>query len=86
MAEVIQQIKLDQVSWLNFDSLHDVDLITEVGTHFNIHNLTLEDIVHVGHMPKIEEYENYLYFTLKMIKPNLEDGSFNDRTCRLCNY
>lgn len=77
LTEIIQQIKPNQVSWINIDSLHEVELITNIGSHFNIHNLTLEDIAHVGHMPKIEEYEDYLYFTLKMIKPNLDDGSFN---------
>ncbi len=75
--DINEKINPNLVNWINFDSLHDIDLITLAGSHFNIHNLTLEDIVHVGHMPKIEEYENYLYFTLKIIKPNFEDGSFN---------
>lgn len=77
LAEITGLVKKDQVNWINLDSLHDVDLITKTGHHFNIHNLTLEDVVHVGHMPKMEEYDNYLYFTLKMIKPNKEDETFS---------
>ena len=65
LPEVIQQIDSNKVKWINFDSLHDVELITAAGSHFNIHNLTLEDIVHVGHIPKLEEYDDYLFLTLK---------------------
>lgn len=69
LKEIIEAMKSESVNWINFDSLHDVDLIKEAGEHFNIHNLTLEDIVHVGHQPKLEEYDDYLFLTLKMIKP-----------------
>ncbi len=74
LSKFIDQKK---VNWLNFDSLHEVNVIVDAGSSFNIHNLTLEDIVHVHHQPKIEEYENYLFFTLKMIKPNPVDQTFS---------
>lgn len=76
-SEIYDQLDKEQVNWLNFDSLHDVDLITEAGGNFNIHNLTLEDIVHVGHQPKLEEYDDYLFFTMKIIKPNEQDETFS---------
>lgn len=69
--------KKDEVTWVNFDSLHDVDLMIKVGARYGIHNLTLEDIVHVGHSPKMEEYDDYLFLTLKMIKPDENAGEFN---------
>ncbi|MFC2107102.1 magnesium/cobalt transporter CorA [Bacteroidota bacterium] len=75
--EISGRLDKNTVNWINFDSLHEVDLISKVGTEFNVHNLTLEDIVNVDHQPKIEEYDNYLYLTLKMIKPNIEENSFN---------
>ena len=76
-SEIYNQLVKEQVNWLNFDSLHDIDLITEAGSKFNIHNLSLEDIVHVGHQPKMEEYDDYLFFTLKIIKPNEQEDTFN---------
>lgn len=76
LDEIRKQLKAGSVNWINFDSLHDTDLIVEAGSAFNIHNLSLEDIVHVGHQPKMEEYDNYLFFTLKMIKPIADEGSF----------
>jgi len=56
------------VSWINIDGLHDVELIEKVGTHFNIHSLTLEDIVHTGQRPKVEDFEDYIYLVFKMLK------------------
>jgi magnesium transporter len=66
-----------KVAWVNVDSLHDVNLIISLGEAFNIHNLTLEDIVNVDHNPKMEEYDNYLFLTMKMIKPEEKTGNFH---------
>lgn len=56
------------VTWINIDGLHEVELVEKIGTHFNIHPLTMEDIVHTGQRPKVEDFEDYLYFVLKMVK------------------
>ena len=56
------------VSWINIDGLHEVDVIEKIGTHFNIHPLTMEDIVNTGQRPKLEDFEDYIYLVFKMIK------------------
>ena len=56
------------VAWINIDGLHEVELVEKIGTHFNIHPLTMEDIVHTDQRPKVEDFEDYLYFVLKMVK------------------
>lgn len=58
---------LPTVSWINVDGLHEVDLIGNLGKHFNIHSLVLEDIVHTDQRPKIEDMGNYLFIVMKMI-------------------
>jgi magnesium transporter len=55
------------LSWLNIDGLHDVDLINRLGMHFNIHPLVLEDIVHPGQRPKLEDHGDYLYIVVRML-------------------
>ena len=55
------------VTWVNIDGLHDIDIIKKIGTHFDIHPLTLEDIVHTGQRPKVEDFERYVYFVLMML-------------------
>ncbi|MHC5157779.1 MAG: magnesium/cobalt transporter CorA, partial [Planctomycetota bacterium] len=36
------------VSWINIDGIHNVEIIEQIGKHFDLHSLVLEDIVHVG--------------------------------------
>jgi len=56
------------VSWINIDGLHEVEMIEKIGTHFGIHPLTQEDIVNTGQRPKVEDFEDYIYLVLKMLK------------------
>jgi magnesium transporter len=55
------------VTWLNVTGLHEVKIVEEIGKAFNIHPLLLEDIVHTGQRPKLEDLEDYLFFVLKML-------------------
>lgn len=54
-------------SWVNIDGLHDEKIIEEICTYLGVHKLTMEDILSVGQRPKIEEYDDYLHFVLKML-------------------
>lgn len=55
------------VSWINIEGLHDVSVIEKIGARFDLHKLTLEDILHVGQRPKIDEYDGFLFAILNMI-------------------
>lgn len=56
------------VSWINIDGLHEINLIEKIGSHFSIHPLVLEDIVNTGQRPKVEDFDDYIYLVLKMLK------------------
>jgi magnesium transporter len=56
------------VSWINIDGLHEVEVIEKIGTHFGIHPLAQEDIVNTGQRPKLEDFEEYMYLVIKMLK------------------
>ena len=66
ITELLGFIKRDQVNWINLDGLQDTSIIQKIGEHFALHSLMLEDITN-EHQPKAEEYEDYLFFTLKML-------------------
>ncbi|MCF8295909.1 MAG: magnesium/cobalt transporter CorA [Saprospiraceae bacterium] len=57
----------DSVSWINIDGLHDIDSIDSLGQHFNLHRLLLEDVLNTNHRPKLEEFDNCLFVSLKML-------------------
>jgi magnesium transporter len=55
------------VTWINIDGLHDVDVIEKLGSCYDIHPLVLEDIVHTDQRPKMEDFDKYIFFVLKML-------------------
>jgi magnesium transporter len=55
------------VTWINIDGLHQIGVIEGIGEHFSLHPLTLEDIIHTGQRPKMEDFEEYLFIVLNML-------------------
>ena len=66
IEELLLGLKPGWVNWINLDGLQDHSIISKLGEHFSLHSLLLEDITS-EHQPKAEEYEEYLFFTLKML-------------------
>jgi magnesium transporter len=58
------------VRWINVDGLHDVDVIEKLGNQFNLHPLTLEDILHAGQRPKMEDLESHLFVVVMAFSRN----------------
>lgn len=53
--------------WLNVDGLGDLQTLESLGQMFEIHPLTLEDIVNVRQRPKVEEFERYQFVVMRVI-------------------
>lgn len=62
----------DTVSWINIDGVHDASVIQKIGEHFKLHPLLLEDLMNPNHSPKIEDFDEYIHFTLRMLSYDLE--------------
>jgi magnesium transporter len=58
---------------VNIHGIHNTDAIEAIGKVYNIHNLVLEDILNTDHRPKVEPFEDYVFFTMKMMWFNEED-------------
>lgn len=54
-------------TWIDINGTHDRSLIEQVGRQLNLHYMTIEDIAHDNHIPKSEEFANYLFLTFRMI-------------------
>jgi len=55
------------ITWINIDGVHEIKVIEEIGKHFNLHPLILEDIVDTDQRPKIKDFGNYIFIILKML-------------------
>ncbi|HSJ68009.1 MAG TPA: magnesium/cobalt transporter CorA [Anditalea sp.] len=53
--------------WLNIAGLHNPALLHEISKIFGIHQLTLEDIQNTYQRPKLEEFDEFIFITAKMI-------------------
>ena len=68
VQQILEYQKTDSNSWINLDGIHNVEFIEHIGQQFQLHPLVLEDIVHVGQRPKMEDYDTYLFIVLKMLQ------------------
>jgi len=55
-------------SWINISGLKDIDSIKRLGELYNIHPLTIEDILHTEQQPKIEIFDEYRFLSVKTIQ------------------
>ena len=62
------------VTWINIDGIHRVDVIEELGAHYRLHPLTLEDVVNTDQRPKVEEFPEYILFVLKTLSYDSSAG------------
>ncbi len=62
-AELVSE---DCINWINITGLHETELIEKAGQLFDLHKLSLEDILSIGQRPKLEEFDSYIYVVLKM--------------------
>lgn len=70
-------------SWINIDGVHDVNILESIGKLFDIHPLTLEDILNTNQRPKVDEYPNYLYIVLRMFFLDEKDKSLKNEQVSL---
>lgn len=72
LSECLNHVNPSLVKWMNVDGIHRVELIEAIGKKFNIHPLTLEDVVNTSQRPKFEDYDNYVVAIMKMIHYDTE--------------
>jgi magnesium transporter len=63
----------DYVSWLNFHDLSNKAAIETLCNNLDIDRLTYDDINSPQKRPKLEEYDNYIFFTVKSAVPAEND-------------
>ena len=58
------------ISWIDIKGVHNTQMISQIGEHFQIHSLVLEDIMNTRQRPKIDFYDDYIFAVMKMISWN----------------
>ena len=68
VEEVFSFRKKPAVTWLNVDGVHQIEMLEQVGEHFGLHPLVLEDIASTGQRPKMEDFDDYIFVVLRMLR------------------
>lgn len=53
------------ITWIAVNGLEDTAMIEALGERYHLHPLVLEDVLDTGHLPKVEEYDGYIYLVAR---------------------
>lgn len=73
LPDILSQINPSQANWINISAIHHTEIIQKIGDFFNLHPLVLEDIPNTLLSPQYEDFDDYLFITLKMLSVNEEN-------------
>lgn len=73
----------DTVTWLDIQGIHEADYVREIGQHFGIDTLVLEDIMNPTQLPKIEEYDEYYFLIIRTLKLNTDTNDLCEEPINL---
>jgi magnesium transporter len=68
VAEALAFRDKSSVTWLNIDGVHQPEIIEQVGKSFGLHLLVAEDIASTGQRPKMEDFDDYIFVVLRMLR------------------
>jgi magnesium transporter len=68
VGEAVSIRKKSSVTWLNIDGVHQPEIIEQIGKSFGVHPLVLEDIANTGQRPKMEDFDDYIFVVLRMLR------------------
>ncbi|MDZ7681959.1 MAG: CorA family divalent cation transporter [Fodinibius sp.] len=54
-------------TWITVSGLHDTEKLKSIWDFFNLHPLIQEDIVNTSQRPKVEVYDNCIFFVMRIL-------------------
>ncbi len=84
-AQKVQEKRVDTVleashyqhktstTWFNIDGLHEEKIMHEIGKCFGLEQMLLADVMSTNMRPKVQEYENGIFISIKMLQQQHKD-------------
>ncbi|TFG92120.1 MAG: magnesium/cobalt transporter CorA [Syntrophobacterales bacterium] len=70
LTECFSCSDVSTVTWIDVNSVHQVELVAKLGECFNLHPLVVEDILNTDQRPKLEDFGEYLYIVFRAFSCN----------------
>lgn len=64
----------ESVTWFNIDGLHNTSIMEELAKGFHLDQLILADVLNTQARPKVEEHDNCIFISIKMLQHNSRSG------------
>ncbi len=64
--ECLPYLSKDSVTWLHLEGPMRAETIKNIGNIFELHPLTLEDVLNKGQRPKVEDYDNLMFIIMSV--------------------
>ena len=71
--ELLALKKSAKLTWLNIDGLDNVELMENIAKVFKVDNNILSDVMNPVSRPKVQEFENGIFASIKMLQYNEKD-------------
>ncbi|MFC2113172.1 magnesium/cobalt transporter CorA [Bacteroidota bacterium] len=65
--EAVKYKDKESVTWFNIDGLHNTDIMEEIAKGFQLDHLILADVLNTQARPKVQEYDNCIFISIKML-------------------
>lgn len=72
VKELVKYQKKDSVTWFNIDGIHNIELMEEIADVFKLDKIILADVMNTHGRPKVQEYDNCLFISVKMLQQDEE--------------
>ncbi|MBI9039316.1 MAG: magnesium/cobalt transporter CorA [Bacteroidales bacterium] len=66
--EVLKYKDNESVTWFNIDGVHNTDIMEEIAKGFQLDHLILADVLNTQARPKVQEYDNCIFLSIKMLR------------------
>ncbi len=80
VKEALKYRDKDTVTWLNVDGLHNVELMREISQVFELEPIVLADVMNTHARPKVQEYDNCIFMSIKMLQQDDASDEINVET------
>ena len=75
VKEVLKYQRKESVTWFNIDGLHNNTIIEEIANGFKFDNLILAGVMDTQARPRVQEYPNCIFLSIKMLQQEEATGS-----------
>lgn len=74
ITEAISYQDKKTVTWLNVDGLHNKELMLDIAKGFQLDELLLANVMNTSSRPTVQEFDNCIFISIKMLQLNEEVG------------